>query len=104
MVGHSLGGAVASILAINLDIDGYKVGGVTTFGQPKFTDKVGMEKYKHIPITRVVNEKDVVPLVRTSRPRFLHCPAFIGIWVKKSFCSRVISTVALAQKKAWRGG
>jgi len=63
MVGHSLGGAVASILAINLDVDGYKVGGVTTFGQPKFTDKVGMEKYKHIPITRVVNEKDMVPLV-----------------------------------------
>ncbi len=63
MVGHSLGGAVASILAINLDVDGYKIEGVTTFGQPKFTDKEGMQKYKHIPITRVVNEKDMVPLV-----------------------------------------
>lgn len=62
-VGHSLGGAVAVILAINMDVDEYKIGGVTTFGQPKVTDRSGASKFKHIPITRVVNEKDMVPLV-----------------------------------------
>lgn len=62
-VGHSLGGAVAVILAISLDVDGYKVEGVTTFGQPKVTDRTGADKFKQLPITRVVNEKDVVPLV-----------------------------------------
>jgi hypothetical protein len=63
LVGHSLGGAVAAILAMNLNVDGYSIGQVTTFGQPKFTDRLGVEKYKEIPITRVVNEKDMVPLV-----------------------------------------
>ncbi len=62
-VGHSLGGAVALILAIYLDIDKFKVGGSTTFGQPKITDKAGATKFSDLPVTRVVTENDVVPLV-----------------------------------------
>jgi len=74
-VGHSLGGAVAVILAISLDVDGYKVGGVTTFGQPKVTDRSGADKFKHLPITRVVNEKDVVPLVPHIEAKLLELPS-----------------------------
>jgi hypothetical protein len=74
-VGHSLGGAVAVILAISLDVDGYMVGRVTTFGQPKVTDRSGADKFKHLPITRVVNEKDVVPLVPHIEAKLLELPS-----------------------------
>lgn len=73
-VGHSLGGAVALILAIYLDIDKSNVGGVTTFGQPKVTDKAGATRFSDLPITRVVTEKDVVPLVPPIDPSVLSQP------------------------------
>lgn len=61
--GHSLGGAVAMVLAMYLDQDEYKLGQVITFGQPKVTNITGAKRYDYMKITRVVNEKDVVPLV-----------------------------------------
>ncbi|MDX2425825.1 MAG: lipase family protein, partial [Cycloclasticus sp.] len=36
--GHSLGGAIAVILAMYLDIDKYELSPITTFGQPKVTN------------------------------------------------------------------
>jgi len=61
--GHSLGGAVAVILAALLDKDGFEISGVTTFGQPKVTNFGGAEKFQHLHIIRVVTPKDLVPLV-----------------------------------------
>lgn len=61
--GHSLGGAAALILAMYLDADGYDVGKVITFGQPKVTNIAGSRKYSHLDVTRVVTPKDMVPLV-----------------------------------------
>jgi len=61
--GHSLGGAAALILAMYLDADGYDVGKVITFGQPKVTNISGSRKYSHLDVTRVVMPKDMVPLV-----------------------------------------
>lgn len=61
--GHSLGGAVAMVLAMSLDQDEYKVGQVITFGQPKVTNITGAQRYSYMNITRVVTDKDVVPLV-----------------------------------------
>lgn len=61
--GHSLGGAVAMVLAMYLDQDEYKVGRVITFGQPKVTNITGAKRYSFMDITRVVTPKDVVPLV-----------------------------------------
>ena len=60
--GHSLGGAVALILAMHLDADRYAVGKVITFGQPKVTTIAGSKRYAHLDVTRVVMEKDPVPL------------------------------------------
>ncbi len=62
-VGHSLGGATALILAMMLDAQGYPVGEVITFGQPKVTNITGSQKFKHLNITRLVTAKDMVPLV-----------------------------------------
>ncbi|MFC1588732.1 lipase family protein [Pseudomonadota bacterium] len=61
--GHSLGGAVALILAMYLDVDGFKIGQVITFGQPKVTNVAGANKFEHLNIIRVVTPKDLVPLV-----------------------------------------
>lgn len=62
-VGHSLGGAVANILGMYLDQDGFDVAEVATFGQPKVTNVSGALKYAKLNVIRVVTPKDVVPLV-----------------------------------------
>ncbi|HEY9050910.1 MAG TPA: lipase family protein [Gammaproteobacteria bacterium] len=61
--GHSLGGAVALILAMYLDIDKFNIGQVITFGQPKVTNIGGANKFQGLNIIRVVTPKDLVPLV-----------------------------------------
>jgi len=61
--GHSLGGAVALILAMMLDAQNYPVGEVITFGQPKVTNISGSRKFKQLNVTRLVTAKDVVPLM-----------------------------------------
>ena len=61
--GHSLGGAIAVVLAMYLDVEGYNVTNVVTFGQPKVTNKSGASKFNHLNITRIVTEKDLVPIV-----------------------------------------
>lgn len=66
MVGHSLGGAVASILAIYAIEDGYQVKKVTTFGEPRFTTSQGASQLSFLPLLRVVDEYDIVPLLPTS--------------------------------------
>ena len=62
-VGHSLGGAVANILAMYLDEDKFTIAKSVTFGQPKITNVAGARKYAHLNVIRVVTPKDVVPLV-----------------------------------------
>jgi len=66
--GHSLGGAVALILAMYLDSDNIKIGQVITFGQPKVTNIPGSYKFQHLDITRVVTPDDLVPLVPIMDP------------------------------------
>jgi triacylglycerol lipase len=61
--GHSLGGAVALILAMYLERDGFTIGDVITFGQPKVTNIAGSRKYAQLNLTRVVTPRDLVPLV-----------------------------------------
>ena len=61
--GHSLGGAVAMVLAKYLETDNYRVGEVITFGQPKVTNLAGAKTFQNLNITRVVTPLDLVPLV-----------------------------------------
>ncbi len=63
ITGHSLGGAIAALLAIELTQDGYDVARVVTFGQPKFTTSSGVERLRFLAITRVVDENDIVPML-----------------------------------------
>jgi hypothetical protein len=61
--GHSLGGAVAVILAMHLRNDGYQLERVITFGQPKVTNITGSQKLDELDLWRVVTPQDLVPLV-----------------------------------------
>lgn len=63
ITGHSLGGAVAALLAIHMVDDGYKVDRVVTFGQPKFTTTDGVQKLGFLTLIRVVDENDVIPML-----------------------------------------
>ena len=61
--GHSLGGAVALIVAMYLDADRFNIEQVITFGQPKVTNIPGAMQIQHIDVIRVVTPGDLVPLV-----------------------------------------
>jgi len=66
--GHSLGGAVAVIVALYLQQEGYDVQQVVTFGQPKVTNVGGAASFENFPLLRVVTVKDIVPLVPPISP------------------------------------
>lgn len=76
LTGHSLGGAVAAILGIYLWDDNFRVGGIYTFGQPKFTNLQGARAYRDLPLLRVVYQNDTVALLpnRThgDKQQFVH--------------------------------
>jgi len=63
LTGHSLGGAVAAILGIYLRHDGVRLGGIYTFGQPKFTDAAGARAYRNLPLLRFIYQNDAVIFV-----------------------------------------
>lgn len=63
ITGHSLGGAIAALLAIALAQEGYDIERVVTFGQPKFTTAAGVERLPSLAITRVVDANDIVPML-----------------------------------------
>ncbi len=69
ITGHSLGGAIAVVLAMYLKHDTVaQVTQVITFGQPKVTNVTGADLYSGIPLIRVVTQKDLVPLVPPLSP------------------------------------
>jgi hypothetical protein len=63
ITGHSLGGAIALILHLYLLIDGFPIKQSVTFGQPMASNQDGVNKYRGIPLLRVVHKKDPIPLV-----------------------------------------
>jgi hypothetical protein len=63
VTGHSLGGAIAVLLAIYMIEDGNKVARVVTFGQPKFTTSAAVGRLDFLALTRVVDENDMVPML-----------------------------------------
>jgi hypothetical protein len=63
ITGHSLGGALAVLLTYYLTVDGYKLEPTVTFGQPKVTNRQGIEKFRGVRMLRVINSKDPVAYV-----------------------------------------
>jgi len=63
LTGHSLGGAVAAIVTIYMIEDGVEVVRVVTFGHPRFTTADGVKRLSFLPLARVVDENDIIPMV-----------------------------------------
>lgn len=63
LTGHSLGGAVAVLVAVYMSEDGHKVERIVTFGQPKFTTAAGVQRLGDLPLIRIVDENDIVPML-----------------------------------------
>lgn len=61
LTGHSLGAAIATLLMIKLRLQGFAVDRSINFGQPKVTNAAGAKAFGDLPLTRVVDENDVVP-------------------------------------------
>ncbi len=60
VTGHSLGGAMASLVSHRLSADGYPVRAVYTYGSPRAGDRKFCEAYQ-LPNFRFVNDNDLVP-------------------------------------------
>ncbi len=67
LTGHSMGGAEAVVLGMLFYSKGWRLSQVVTFGQPKVTDGHGAAQFGHLPVMRVVNENDIVPLLPPMR-------------------------------------
>lgn len=63
LVGHSLGGAAAAIMGIYATEDGYQLASIVTFGQPRFTTASGAQMLTFLPLLRVADANDIVPLL-----------------------------------------
>jgi hypothetical protein len=70
--GHSLGAAEATILGMLLRADGWRMARVYASGSPRLTDAAGAAAFRSLPLIRIVNEGDPVPLLP---PRTLISPA-----------------------------
>lgn len=66
LTGHSLGGAMATILMMQMMETGYTVRRVITFGQPKVTNREGGEKFDNPAYLRIINNGDLVAQVPPS--------------------------------------
>ncbi len=60
--GHSMGGAVALILAKYLEDAGFSIAQVITFGQPRVTNFNGAKAFNNLDVIRIVTPLDMVPL------------------------------------------
>lgn len=78
LYGHSLGGAVAAIISMELHQEAVKIDKVITFGAPRFTTNEGARKFQLLNLVtyRIVRCDDVIP--------FLPPPNFFG-WTKESY-------------------
>jgi hypothetical protein len=78
LYGHSLGGSIASIVAMYLHQTGSTVGMVVTFGGPRFTTNEGARKYQ------VLNQRTYRVVRCDDAIAFLPPPNFFG-WTNNSY-------------------
>ena len=71
VTGHSLGGAIAVLVAMKLEDEGVPYHAVT-FAQPKVTDVEGGRQYASLDLTRVIFEDDPIPAMPWLLSHFQH--------------------------------
>lgn len=65
ITGHSYGGGLATLAAIDLTVNGHKPQGVYTFANPRVGNRLFKELYnsKNINHIRFVNQNDIIPML-----------------------------------------
>ncbi|MEM1140974.1 MAG: lipase family protein [Pseudomonadota bacterium] len=63
LTGHSLGAAISTLLMLYMLDDGFDIRASVNFGQPKLTNITGAKLFADVPLLRVVDANDVVPLL-----------------------------------------
>lgn len=71
LTGFSLGGAMAAILSLQLNLRGFEVESVMTFGQPKVTLADGARAFADRPLLRFMAAHDGIPILFTD-PTYVH--------------------------------
>lgn len=72
LVGHSMGGAVAVLLAKKMQLEGHEIEEVITFSQPMITDSKGVKLMNTLPLLRVGLDRDVVVYLPTTDIGYKH--------------------------------
>ncbi|EKD80888.1 MAG: triacylglycerol lipase [uncultured bacterium] len=68
LTGSSLGAGLAAMYGLFLQLDGYDVDAVITFGQPRILNEEGRQLYRESPLYRIVNRTDAVTAIPPHRP------------------------------------
>lgn len=61
LTGYSLGGAIACLLGRYLQLAGFEVDEIITFGQPQITTAAGRAAFAGLPVMQFVNADDPIP-------------------------------------------
>jgi len=87
LTGHSLGGAVALLLALRMEQAGYRIASCVTFGQPRVLGTEGARRYGDRPVLRVVNDRDPIPYFPASLSAggYRHVGAVLRLFDEKRF-------------------
>jgi triacylglycerol lipase len=100
VTGHSLGGALAILCALELYRQKLPIAGVYTFGQPRVGNALFSAIYDndlHAVTYRIVNQNDIVPRTPGVLMEYRHCgqeiflPAGGGWWLNPSWPLKFIS-------------
>jgi triacylglycerol lipase len=68
LTGYSLGGAMAAILSLQLNLHGFDVASVVTFGQPKVAFAESAQAFADRPLLRFIAAHDGIPVLFTDYP------------------------------------
>lgn len=68
LTGYSLGGSMAVILSLQLNLHGFEVESVVTFGQPKVSLADSADAFADRPLLRIIAAHDAIPVLFTDFP------------------------------------
>ncbi len=68
LTGSSLGAGLAAMYGLFLQLEGYDVDAIVTFGQPRILNEKGRKLYRDSPLYRIVNRTDAVAAIPPHRP------------------------------------
>lgn len=72
LIGHSMGGAVALLLAKKMQMEGHEIEEILTFSQPMVTDSKGIKVMNDLPLLRVGIDRDIVVYLPTTEIGYIH--------------------------------